>query len=760
MTCSRKEHQPTIVFEEAPEPTLDELEHACGKTAALILAIECGTTPLKVRFEGEEVDEVVCKDDEPTARPLQRYEGETLLARTCSVAAAARFSRIAVLAGGCDETRRQLRAEVERAAAATGIGIPVLDHDVDADRKATRVACGFTINELTKGVLDKAHSPLEGDPALDSVAILSCDQIRIAPRHLLKVCRAFREDPSLDMAASWIEWLRRTPLILSRRFLEGLDASSLTHAAPFGDRPAPALAAREVIFGEEKLAANAPVPHGVEEFFEQTTLSAREAVALARAERAAEEKAAGTPDADKARERARKADRARPKADRLLVSLARGVLERGAAETADIAGEKDALARADAWARRNRMDFPLLMNPAHRASLAYLDSAATAQRVGAAISAQAEFDTAGNANIYRGAYALSARATARFNEARATLERSIGAGKRETVFTMNASAAANLVAQAWGEWNIGTGDLIVSTVEEHHSNMVPWLMLAERKGAHVAYIPLRGDGRLDQDAYDALLAKRPKLVCVAHMSNVFGTENPVREMARKAHEIGARFYLDAAQSAPHTRLDVHGLGVDFVGISAHKMYGPLGIGALWISPEAFEEMDPVAGGGGAISHVGLQSYYLRRGAIQYEVGTPPIAQAIGWAASLDYLDALGFDAIERHSAAMTRYLVRGLHHIDNLTVWGDHTRADGQTGLVSFTLAGITPLALGTFCGRLGVAIRTGGHCAVPLSTLMGVTGTGRASMGVHTDKDDIDALLVAVEACRRVTFDSWKEGR
>lgn len=752
MTCCREDHQPAIAFKGSPEPTPDDLERVCGKTAALILAIECGTTPLKVRFEDEEKDEILCKEKDPLPRPLQHYEGETLLARACATAAATRFPRIAVLAGGCEETRRLMGGEVARAAKAAGVEIPLIDYDVEADRDATRKACGFTINELTKGVLDKARSLLKDDPTLDSIAILSCDQVRITPRHLAEVCRAFREDPSLDMTASWIEWLRRTPLVLSRRFLESLDASPLTSTEAFGDRPAPSLAVREVLFGEEKLAANAPVPHAVEKFMEQCTLSALEAVRIAKVRIADEtESASGT--AAKARKEAK-----RGKADELLISIARETLERG--EACADAAERSAMERVDAWAARNRQDFPLFANPQHRRALAYLDSAATTQRLGAAVLAQTEFDTAGNANIYRGTYVLSAQSTARFNEARATLEEFIGADARETAFTQNASGSANLVAQAWGEWNIRTGDLIVSTVQEHHSNAVPWLMLAQRKGAQIAYIPMRGDGRLDMDAYDELLTRRPKLVCAAHISNVFGIENPVREMARKAHEAGARFYLDAAQSLPHTKLDVKKLGADFVGFSAHKMYGPLGIGGLWIAPEAFKEMDPVAGGGGAISHVGLQSYYLRRGAIQYEVGTPPISQAIAWSAAIEYLKALGFEAIEEHSAVMTRHLVRGLQGIDNVTVWGDHTRRDGLTGLVSFTLAGITPLMLGTFCGKLGVAIRTGGHCAVPLSALMGVTGTGRASIAVHTVKDELDALLTAVEACRRVHLQGWREGR
>ena len=209
--------------------------------------------------------------------------------------------------------------------------------------------------------------------------------------------------------------------------------------------------------------------------------------------------------------------------------------------------------------------------------------------------------------------------------------------------------------------------------------------------------------------------------------------------------------VDAAQSFAHTRIDVRDLGADWVAFSAHKAYGPMGIGALWISPDAFGEMDPLGGGGGTVSHVGIGSYYLRPNVQQYEMGTPPVSQAVGWAAAIDYIESLGMDAISRHDAVLMRYLIEGLHRIDGVDIMGDHSAADGETGLVSFTLRSLVPASLATFAGKLGVAMRSGGHCALPLHASMGLIGTGRLSFGVYTTLDDIDAALVTIEACRYV---------
>lgn len=281
--------------------------------------------------------------------------------------------------------------------------------------------------------------------------------------------------------------------------------------------------------------------------------------------------------------------------------------------------------------------------------------------------------------------------------------------------------------------------------------MLPFAMLAERKGAQMVYVPLRADGRIDMGAYAQALVMRPKLVCVAQVGNVLGIEAPVARMAAEAHDAGARFVLDAAQTFPHERIDVRAAGADWVAFSGHKAYGPLGIGCLWISPEVFDEMDPVVGGGGTVSHVSTEGFLLRPKVIQYELGTPPISQAVGFAAAVSYLDALGMENVSRHAAVLARYAVCGLEMLGGVSVLGDHGKPDGWHGLVSFALAGVNPELLAAFLGQLDVAIRAGSHCAIPLQASMGSLGVGRMSFGVYTVPEEIEAALAAIEACRRL---------
>ena len=611
--------------------------------------------------------------------------------------------------------------------------------------------------------------------------LLGCDQVRIAPAHLLEVCRTFRNDPTLNVVASWIQWYRRTPMLISRRFLENLDASGLCEVGPNGtDRPLPRVALKDAIFGEETLAANAIVPEKLTEFEKGRTLSAREAVQIARKEMGdinlrakgafgslqslkqscSHESATGTfgscgtrfVKAPESSDASRKRDAKRSAADEELIEIARNVASRMDAWRAQLSRDDQAkLDWADAWAWRNREDFPLLNDRKQKNTLAYLDSAATTQRCFRALQAEANFNEHENANVYRGGYELSAKATRSLDNARKALENFIGAERRQTVYTMNASASCNLVAQSWGDLNVNEGDHIVVALSEHHSDLLPWLLLARRRNAVLDFIPLLPNGRLDLGEYERLLCQRPKLVCVAHVSNVLGIVNPVADMARMAHEAGARFMLDAAQSFPHLPFSVKEIGCDFAAFSAHKMYGPLGIGGLFIGKDAFDEMDPVAIGGGTVSHASVDSYYLRQGAIQYEVGTPPIAQAIGWAGAIEYMEKLGMGKVLEHAEAMTQFAVHALHGVEGLTIWGDHTQPDGAGGLVSFSLANTAPAQIGSACGMMGVAIRSGGHCAMPLAASTGMVGTGRASFAVHTTCEDIEALAVAVEMCRRL---------
>ena len=807
----RSEHQPKQGTAEHPVPDEAELARACGKTIALILATDFGTTPLKVAFESEDEKPVICGDskngEKKTPRPLQRYKGTTVTAIAAMCALGARFARVYVLAGGTPEERRALEEAVsndigiegdEDAPRQSGEGVEFIPFDADAAYQATIDACGFTLYDVPKGVLDYAARALEGNPDADSVMLLGCDQVRIIPAHLLEVCRTFRNDPTLDVVASWIQWYRRTPMLISRRFLENLDAGGLCEAGPNGtDRPLPRVALKDVVFGEEALATNAIVPEKLTAFEKGRTLSAREAVQIAREEmgdidlrakgafgnlrqvspsvqRGLPERQEGSQlegslgglhkassaaqrglserlEAPKASPTSQK-DAKRSVADEELIEIARDVASRMDAWRAQLSRDEQAkLDWANAWAWRNREDFPLLNDRKQRNMLAYLDSAATTQRCFRALQAETTFNEHENANVYRGGYELSKKATDNLDDARKALENFIGAERRQTVYTMNASASCNLVAQSWGDLNVNEGDHIVVALSEHHSDLLPWLLLARRRNAVLDFIPLLPDGRLDLGEYERLLSQRPKLVCVAHVSNVLGIVNPVADMARMAHKAGARFMLDAAQSFPHLPFNVKEIGCDFAAFSAHKMYGPLGIGGLFIGKDAFGEMDPVAIGGGTVSHASVDSYYLRQGALQYEVGTPPIAQAIGWAGAIEYMETLGMDKVLEHTEAMTQFAVHALHGVEGLTIWGDHTQPDGAGGLVSFSLANVPPAQIGAACGALGVAIRSGGHCAMPLAASTGMVGTGRASFAVHTTCEDIEALAVAVEMCRRL---------
>lgn len=771
----RKAHQPKPGPVSRPIPNSEQLAQACGGTVALVLATNFGTTPLKVTFEDPEKEPVVCDSSEKgepgTPRPLQRFEGKPLVARVAECAEKARFASAFALVGGTDADR----AEVERILA--GQDISFIDYDVDAAYRATIDACGFTLYDLPKGLLDYAKRALDVTPEADSVMIVSCDQVRITPDHLFEVCKTFRSDPALDVVASWIQWYRRTPMLVSRRFLEGLDASGLCEAGPDGiDRPLPRIALKDVVFGEETLAANDVVPERLERFKKERTLSAREAIQIAREEASKNDPKAepieaegglgglheasstakrGLPERLKAPEASPTSQDRAPKrsaADEELIEVASDVVSRMDAWRAQLPQEeRDKLDWADAWAWRNREDFPLLNDRRQKNTLAYLDSAATTQRCFRALQAERDFNEHENANVYRGGYELSANATGYLNDARKKLEDFIGADRRQTVYTMNASASCNLVAQSWGDFNVNKGDHIVVALSEHHSDLLPWLLLTRRRNAVLDLIPLLPDGRLDLGEYRRLLKAHPKLVCVAHVSNVLGIINPVADMARMAHEAGARFMLDAAQSFPHLPFNVKEIGCDFAAFSAHKMYGPLGIGGLFIGKDAFAEMDPVAIGGGTISYAATDSYYLRQGAIQYEVGTPPIAQAIGWAGAIEYMEGLGMDHVLEHAEAMTRFAAHALHGVEGLTIWGDHTKPDGAGGLLSFSLANVTPPQIGKTCGMMGVAVRSGGHCAMPLAASTGMVGTGRASFAVHTTCEDVEALALSVEMCRRL---------
>lgn len=756
---ARQGHQPTREEPSYEQPSIGELQSAFGESVALVLACDAGTAPLKVEFLNPDKEAVVCQEtangeDIARPRPLQLYEGIELVVRAVQLALSCRFKRIAVLATRDNELDARITAVLE----ANGLAdqTTLLAYNAQLDREKSMQAGGFDLYDITMEQLHQARELMETEQA-ERVALLSCDQVQITPAHLLRLSCELDAHPEADLAAAWIMWLRRTPYLLSRKLLlECGNASWSTPGDTPGLRPLPALRCRDVVFGEERLAANSPGNKRAQRFFAHTKISARSAIELAHAlaseiddTQADSSESAPKPDCSAAQERYD----ALSHTEKAVVDIARMQLKdiHGKLST----GELEAAQRASDWGKRNELDFPLLTSAKNRGTLAYLDSAATSQRCSQALNAQAEFDTHCNANVYRGAYELSMQATNALNDARAALERFINSERRDTILAANASTACNLVAQAWGEPNIAENDLIVVSLAEHHSNLVPWVMLAQKKGARIAYLPVDGSGRYDLDAYAELLELKPKLICLAHISNVLGILNPIAQMAQSARNAGARVMLDATQSAPHVRLDVKQLGCDFVAFSAHKMYGPTGIGALWINPDAFDEMSPAQCGGGAISHVGIDSYYLREKAIQYEVGTPPIAQAVAWRAAIEYLEQLGMDAVEQHSRALTRYLVAGLQDIEGITICGDHNNPDGLTGLVSVMLPGIACFDLGVLCGKLGIAVRSGGHCALPLAASIACTGTARVSFGVHNTIEDVEAFTLAMELGRRL-YSPW----
>ncbi len=731
---TREDHQPTNRQIERPKREVGELHRVCGGTVGIVLAFDESTTPLVVNFEDPDAEPIVCAPDEggnPVARPVQPYRGKPAVCWAVEAMGAAQMTAVFVV------TSPALSTAVSHAVYGTkrkggGSAVQVVEVDRQALVERSRLGANFEMFGLPYGVLELARgladSLFEG---YDNVVVLESDAVRITSGHLYELCLAAANNPEAEAVPSWIECLRRSPFLFTHDFLHNLEERGIAAVGPNGfDRPVPLIKTLDYVFGDERLAPSPAEHPAASAFLGECTISALEALQLAR------EGGEGN-DADAALTSG---------ADRELVSIARGILrsrEANGDHSADVTW-------ADEFGRRCRLDFPLLNDRWHKGKLAYLDSAATCQRVDVSLRAQREFDEHANANVYRGGYELSKHATDEFGRARRRIEEFIGSDSQRIAFTANTTGAANLVAQAWGEWNIGEGDFIVVPLAEHHSNMLPFTMLAERKHAEVEFVPYGPDGRLDQEAYRAALNRKPKLVCAAVVGNVFGIVEPVREMAKAAHEVGARFLVDAAQAFPHMKLDVKELGADWVTMSAHKGYGPFGIGALWIGDEAFDEMDPLGGGGGVVTHVGTGSYRLRPKALQYEMGTPPISQAVAWAAACDYLDELGMDAVARHDAAITHYLVRGLHLVDGVNVVGDHDQTDGRVGLVSFTVRDVLPAELASFAGSLGVAMRSGGHCALPLHASLGLIGTGRISFGVHTTSDDVDAALVAIEACRR----------
>jgi cysteine desulfurase / selenocysteine lyase len=399
-----------------------------------------------------------------------------------------------------------------------------------------------------------------------------------------------------------------------------------------------------------------------------------------------------------------------------------------------------------------RADFPVFDRP-HRSgrSLVYLDSAASAPKPRAVIEALADAYGHHYANVHRGIYELSEDATARFEGARRTLARFIGApSEREVVFVRNATEAINLVAFSWGRANLGPGDLILSTEMEHHANLVPWQQLAAATGATIEYVRLTDDGRLDPDDLAARLAMGPKLLAISQVSNALGTINPVAEIARAAHDAGAIVVLDAAQSVPHMPVDVAALGVDFAALSGHKMLGPSGIGALWGRRALLDAMPPFMTGGSMITRVTLDGSEWNEVPWKFEAGTPAIAEAAGLAAAIEYLEGIGMAKVRAHERFLFEHAWAMLGDLPGIRRLGPDD-ADAHAGVISFVLDGIHPHDVATIFDGEGVAVRAGHHCAQPVMLRYDLPATTRASFYVYNDLDDVERLADAIRATQRV---------
>ncbi len=398
-----------------------------------------------------------------------------------------------------------------------------------------------------------------------------------------------------------------------------------------------------------------------------------------------------------------------------------------------------------------RAAFPALEREVNGQPVAYLDSGASSQRVLASIQAVDRYERRHHSNVHRGSHTLSAEATDAYEGARATVADHLGAAdRREIVFVRNATEAINLVARAWGDANVGAGDRILLTEMEHHSNIVPWQQLAERVGAEIDWAPIDAEGLLDMEAFAALLERGPKLVAVTHVSNVLGTENPIAEISRLAHDAGALVLCDGAQSAPKMPVDVAELGVDFYAITGHKLYGPTGIGALWGRLELLREMPPFLGGGSMIRKVTRTGTTYADPPARFEAGTPAITQAIGMASALRWLDGLGMDAVLAHEQEIADYALARVAEVPGLTIFGP-PRGPQRVGPVSFEIEGIHAHDVSEILDRHGVAVRAGHHCAQILMDRLGVAATARASFGIYTTPEEIDRLVDALEDARRV---------
>lgn len=396
-----------------------------------------------------------------------------------------------------------------------------------------------------------------------------------------------------------------------------------------------------------------------------------------------------------------------------------------------------------------RKDFPILSRTVYNRPLVYLDNAATTQKPRAVVEAMTEEYYSVNANVHRGVHYLSQQATELHEQARANVQKFINArSEAEIIFTRGTTESLNLVAFSFGEAFLKEGDEVLVSVMEHHSNIVPWQMLRDRKGIVLKVIPMTDEGEIDLETYKSLFSPRTRLVSIAHVSNVLGTVNPVKDMTAIAHAHGAKVLVDGAQSVPHRRVDVQDIGCDFLTFSGHKIYGPTGIGVLYGREELLEKMPPYQGGGEMIARVSFEKTTYERLPFKFEAGTPDFVGSHALAVALDYVRGIGQDIIAAHEADLTRYAMEQMSLIPGMKIYGTAREKDA---VISFNVGDIHPLDLGTLLDRLGIAIRTGHHCAQPLMARCGVESMARASFALYNTRAEVDALVAGIDRVRKM---------
>ena len=403
-----------------------------------------------------------------------------------------------------------------------------------------------------------------------------------------------------------------------------------------------------------------------------------------------------------------------------------------------------------------RKDFPIFERTIRDGKrLVYLDSGATAQKPWAVINAESDFYSKHNAAVHRGAHQLAEEATDAYEGARAIVAEFIGAAENEIVFTKSATESINLLAYAMGNADHGnrfaltSADSIVVTEMEHHANLIPWQQLAKRTGAKLSWFKVTEDSRLDLSNIDQIITSNTKVVAITHQSNVLGTINPLEAIVKRAHEVGAVVVLDACQSVPHMKVDVQGLGVDFLAFSGHKAVGPTGVGVLWGKAQLLDELPPFLTGGSMVTSVTMTDATWAQVPQKFEAGVPNMAQAVGLGAAFNYLSAIGMDAIHQHEISLTDYALKKMLAIPGITIIGPQS-SESRGATIAFTIADIHPHDVGQYVDSQGVAVRTGHHCAWPLAKCMNVPATTRASFYLYNDERDVDALVEAVVGAQK----------